>query len=267
MKKLFLSLIIGIMVLLPVSVKADEKVKVYIFEAGGCPYCELEEEYLEGLDSYGEKFEIIKKELYIDHIDWEQGKDYELGYRVATAFNQAGFENASYQGTPFVVISDLYAAAAYSQNLETVINTAYEQGDKDVVSCIAEGRENCLEGVVTPTDPIVPTDEKEDNSDLVTIIILGVVVVGIVVLVIFARNANRDERRLDEAFADDDDDSNDEEKVVFKAKKVEPVVKEETKVVKKSTIKKKEEGKAKAKVNASKSKTAVKKKKNTSSKK
>lgn len=261
MKKILLSLIVGIMVLLPMTVKAEGKVKVYIFEAGGCPYCELEEEYLEGLSSYGEKFEIVKKELYIDHIDWEKGKDYELGYRVATAFYQAGFEDASYQGTPFVVISDLYAAAAYSQNLESVINTAYEQGDKDVVSCIAEGRENCLEGVVTPTDPIVTEEEKKDNSDLVTIIILGVVVVGIVALIVFARSANKEEERLDKAFADDEDD----DEVVVKAKKVETVVKEETKEAKKTTPKKKVEGKAKAET--SKSKTATKSKKKTSSKK
>ena len=257
---LFLIVIMSLLFVVP-NVNAQEKVKVYIFEAGGCPYCELEEEYLEGLSSYGEKFEIVKKELYIDHIDWEKGKDYELGYRVATAFYQAGFEDASYQGTPFVVISDLYAAAAYSQNLESVINTAYEQGDKDVVSCIAEGRENCLEGVVTPTDPIVTEEEKKDNSDLVTIIILGVVVVGIVALIVFARSANKEEERLDKAFADDEDD----DEVVVKAKKVETVVKEETKEAKKTTPKKKVEGKAKAET--SKSKTTTKSKKKTSSKK
>ena len=261
MKKILLSLIVGIMVLLPMTVKAEGKVKVYIFEAGGCPYCELEEEYLEGLSSYGEKFEIVKKELYIDQKKKKKGKDYELGYRVATAFYQAGFEDASYQGTPFVVISDLYAAAAYSQNLESVINTAYEQGDKDVVSCIAEGRENCLEGVVTPTDPIVTEEEKKDNSDLVTIIILGVVVVGIVALIVFARSANKEEERLDKAFADDEDDNED----AVKAKKVETVVKEETKEAKKTTPKKKVEGKAKAET--SKSKTATKSKKKTNSKK
>ena len=53
-----------------INVYAKEKVKVYIFEAGGCPYCEMQEDYLKGLESYNKKFEIIKKELYIDHVDW-----------------------------------------------------------------------------------------------------------------------------------------------------------------------------------------------------
>ena len=38
MKKILL-VIITALLLLPTTVKAQEKVKVYIFEAGGCPYC------------------------------------------------------------------------------------------------------------------------------------------------------------------------------------------------------------------------------------
>ena len=64
MKKI-LNLIVFFLVIGIVPVSAKEKVKVYIFEAGGCPYCEAEIEYLEGLDSYGEKFEIVRKELYV----------------------------------------------------------------------------------------------------------------------------------------------------------------------------------------------------------
>ena len=255
MKKILLTLIVGLMVFLPMSVKAAEKVKVYIFEAGGCPYCELQEEYLEGLDSYGEKFEIVKKELYVDHIDWEQGKDYALGYKVATAFYNAGFENASYQGTPFVVISDLYAAAAYSQGLESIIDEAYDLGDKDVVGCFAQGGENCLDGATVPQDTPVAEDKKASDSDMVTIIILGVVVVGIVALVIFARSSSKEEKRLDEAFADEDEE---EEKVV-KVKKEESVT-----TVKKSPAKK---GEGKAKAKPSNSKTTTKSKKKPSNKK
>jgi thiol-disulfide isomerase/thioredoxin len=114
-------------------------VKVYVFEAGGCPYCEKEMEYLTSLSSYNKKFEIITKELYIDHVDWEHGKDYDLGYAVATYFKRLGFSNASYEGTPFVVISDVYAAATYSTDLENYINEAYNAGDKDIVGQIERG--------------------------------------------------------------------------------------------------------------------------------
>lgn len=160
---IFIFIILGI-----TKVEAKEKVKVYIFEAGGCPYCEAEIEYLEKLDSYGEKFEIVRKELYVDHIDWEQGRDYELGKNVAEAFQQAGFDDASYMGTPFVVISDIYATSAYSESLESVIDEAYVKGDKDVVSCIERGRSNCLKGVKnnTTTDDQIENNNPVSNEDI-----------------------------------------------------------------------------------------------------
>ncbi len=119
-------------------------VKVYVFEAGGCPYCEMELEYLKGLASYGEKFVIVKKELYVDHENWAHGADYDLGVTVATEFKEAGFSEASYSGTPFVVISDVYAATNYSEDLESYIDKAYEKGDKDVVKCIEDGNTDCI---------------------------------------------------------------------------------------------------------------------------
>ena len=121
---------------------SGDKVKVYIFEAGGCPWCERQKEYLKGLESYGKKFVIVTKELYVDHINWQEGKDYELGKKVAEAFNEAGFADATYNGTPLVIISDLYAASAYSESLEKYINQAYELKDKDIVSCLAE-KDDC----------------------------------------------------------------------------------------------------------------------------
>ena len=102
-------LVLLVMLIIPnVSAKSKSKVKVYVFEAGGCPYCEAQIEYLKGLSSYNKKFEIVQKELYVDHIDWKQGKDYALGKEVAEAFLNQGFQDASYQGTPFVVISNLF---------------------------------------------------------------------------------------------------------------------------------------------------------------
>ncbi len=146
MKKYFISLLTLFLIPLTVLAKDEDKVKVYLFEAGGCPYCEMEMEYLEGLDSYNEKFVIVKKELYVDHNDWAPGDDFITGAKAAMAFNDAGFSDAGYNGTPFVVISDLYAAASYSTSLESVINEAYEKGDKDVVGCIDKGKDKCLSG-------------------------------------------------------------------------------------------------------------------------
>ena len=176
------------------NVKAEGKVKVYIFEAGGCPYCEKEVEYLQSLSSYNEKFEIVLKELYVDHVDWEQGKDYALGKAVAEAFQSAGFKDAGYTGTPFVVISNLYAVSGYSTSLEAYINKAFEEGDKDVVGCYANGGENCLEGAdpsitVDPT----PSDSKKDDKndvDTITTIILLLIIAGSIALVVYTGKRN-----------------------------------------------------------------------------
>ncbi len=190
MKKLlvgFLSLFLMIGI-----VNAEEKVKVYMFEAGGCPYCEAQEEYLTGLEGYGKTFELIKKELYVDHVEWKQGKDYALGKKVAELFNEAGFEDASYEGTPFVVISDLYAAASYSTDLETFINAAYEEGDKDVISCVQAGKTDCIR----PNKVDFNTDSKAVNSKagIVLAIVGGVVLIAAIIYVAKHRTTDLEEQ-------------------------------------------------------------------------
>lgn len=157
------------------NVKAEELVKVYMFEAGGCPFCEKEMEYLEGLDSYNKKFEVIRKELYVDHVDWARGKDYDLGVKVANYFQSKGFTNAKYTGTPFVVISDVYAAATYSTQLESYIDKAYQEGDKDIVGKIER-------------DELV---EEKENHTAIIIAIAVILVSGIAALVVVATHDSK----------------------------------------------------------------------------
>ena len=118
MKKIIVFILL--MCLIPLNVFATNKVKVYVFEAGGCPYCELQKDYLTNLAKSNDKFEVIVKEMYIDHYSWEHGKDYELGKKVAQYFTEKGFKKASADATPFVVISDLYAAAEYNVKYDTM---------------------------------------------------------------------------------------------------------------------------------------------------
>jgi len=185
MKKLLIS-ILALFAFLPLIVKADNKVKVYIFEAGGCPYCEEEITYLEGLDSYNKKFEIVRKELYIDHIDWKKGSDYDLGVRVANGFKKVGFEDASYQGTPFVVISDIYAATGYNTSLEDIINEAYDKGDKDIVKCYEDGKDNCLNHLNTSN-----TSSSNSNAS-----IWGIIVCTIIILSTYIYKSNKDKETI-----------------------------------------------------------------------
>ena len=167
MKKVLLT-ILALFCFIPLVSAKKEPVKVYIFEAGGCPYCEAEIEYLKGLSSYNKKFVIVQKEAYVDHVDWAQGKDFELAQKVADAFKAAGFQDATYQATPFVVISDLYAAAAYSTELESVIEEAYEKGDKDIVTCIEKGKTNCLKHLTKNSDS---ESSGEFNTSAIVVIL------------------------------------------------------------------------------------------------
>lgn len=201
MKKIKSLLLVAVLsfALFTANVFAKDKVKVYIFEAGGCPYCEAEIEYLKKLDSYDEKFEIIEKELYVDHVDWEEGKDYDLGVKVAEAFQKKGYSDASYQGTPFVVISNLYAAASYSESLEDVINEAYEAGDQDVVGCFADDEDDCADKIkenenkttTTSQDETQPQvaqeEEKSDSNSATAAIVLVFIVLVIIGLLFIAR--------------------------------------------------------------------------------
>ena len=156
------------------NVKAEGLVKVYIFEAGGCPACEAQLEYLNNLESKGTKFEIIQKELYVDHVDWERGKDYDLGVKVVNYFNAHGFADAGYTSTPLVVVSDVYAKNGYNASLESYINKAYNAGDKDIVG-------------------LIERDELVEESYTVVIIAIGVILVAGVALLVFV--ASKDSKK------------------------------------------------------------------------
>lgn len=175
--KRILGVVFILLCLLPIKIFANEKVKVYVFEAGGCPACEAQIDYLKKLDGYNTKFEVIEKELYIDHIEWKEGKDFFLGKQVADAFNEAGFSDASYQATPFVVVSDIYAASTYNNSLVNIIDRAYELGDKDVVGCYEKGKTSCgleekaeldsdssLRSLVVSVGELDPAFDKEKND-------------------------------------------------------------------------------------------------------
>ncbi len=158
----------------------SKMVKVYVFEAGGCGACSSQLEYLKGLDSYNKKFTIIEKELYVSTSGWAQGSDYELGNKVAQAFATAKFKS-SVDSTPLVVVSDIYASNGYNNKLEETINKAYEEGDKDAVSCLEKGGKNseCVRGAKDAPD----TD--------VTGLLIFLVAIGIVVAIIVTSKINK----------------------------------------------------------------------------
>ena len=148
MKKFLFSLIAILFVPMLVFADGEENpnnnlVKVYIFEAGGCSACEAQLNYLQQMESYNQKFQVVVKELYVDNKSWALGADYELGQKVVNYYKKALGFNANYNETPLVVISDLYASNGANPNLESVIDKAYEEGDKDIVACLERDGEEC----------------------------------------------------------------------------------------------------------------------------
>lgn len=190
MKKAMLIIFSALLFIPFISIKADEKLKVYVFEAGDCPYCEAELEYLKTVKSYDEEFEVIRKELYVDHVDWVPGKDYDLGVEVATTFYDAGFEDATYEATPLVVISDLYAAAGYNTKLDDVIQKAIEEGDKDAVSCIERGEENCVRKL-SDNSSISTSVSKTNGSSSGSVISAAIMVAALIGVMILSKTKNK----------------------------------------------------------------------------
>ena len=242
-KNILLSFLAAFLIVMPfgnATVSAKEKVKVYIFEAGGCPYCEAEVEYLEGLSSYGEKFEIVRKQLYVDHVSWQPGADYEIGTKTAELFKEHGFKGARTDGTPFVVISDLYAEASYSTELESIIDEAYEKGDKDVVACLSNNGTNCM------------GEKTTDGSEIVATVIVIVSILALVVLVVTTRIQVSDEK--DDAYLlneskennveeNDSEEENEVEIVEVKKTKTKKTTQEEPKKTKSKTTNKSKKNK------------------------
>lgn len=191
LNKILVLVICGILFIGKVSAK--DKIKVYIFEAGGCPYCEAEIKYLKELDSYNKKFEIVTKELYIDHVDWEQGKDYDLGVKVATAFKNKGYEDASYQGTPFVVIGNIYAVSSYSTELKGIIDTAYENENPDIVECFINNEDNCEEKINNnKIDTYIKKErQKETKNNIFNILMSALVIIILIVVLLKLRSNNK----------------------------------------------------------------------------
>lgn len=156
-----------------VSAQEKQKVKVYVFEAVGCPACDAQKEYLTNLSKTNDKFELVVKELYKDNREWKPSTHYELGVNVVNAFLEKGYKDAKYTATPFVVVGTKYAAAQFNSNMESIINTAYEEQQEDVVACFEKGQSNCA-SLISENDSV----KQLKQVDTYTKIFLAFVVVA-----------------------------------------------------------------------------------------
>ncbi|MDE6142206.1 MAG: hypothetical protein K2G03_06345, partial [Bacilli bacterium] len=74
-----------------------------------------------------------------------------------------------------------YGANVYSDNLEETINKAYEEGDKDAVSCLEKGGKNseCVRGA-----------KDEADHDMAGLLIF-LIAIGIVVAIVVTSRVNK----------------------------------------------------------------------------
>ncbi len=232
MKKFLFSLLMILMVV-PTLVMAESKepVNVYIFEAGGCPACEAQTEYLESLESNNEKFKIVHKELYVDHNTWAQGKDYKLGTKVVNYCHSLGFTDAVTTSTPLVVISDVYCANSYNGSLEEVINQVYEEGDNDIVALFSN---------------------ENDKPTINPVVLFGVmgaalVVIGAIAAVVVIKDKNESEKHVKKE--NNKLEEKEDKKEIVEEKKAKNEKKVESKQPKKTTNNKKTNSKQTKKAN------------------
>ncbi len=173
MKKLLLTLIMGLFVILPLTVKADEEVKanVYLFHGDGCPHCEEAIAYFNSIsDEYS--FNLIAYEV------WYNENNSAIMQQIATKLN------VDASGVPFIVIGK-QAFSGYAESY-----------NEDIIAAIeAEVKSNNKNDVVASynaeqSDINVSDEQEEKKSGKGAILIFVVLVVGgLIALVICGKKS------------------------------------------------------------------------------
>ena len=119
MKKAILGLILTVLMIMPFSVFAQEKVNVYFFHGDGCPHCADAETFFNSLDeSEKEKFELVKYEV------WYSEENAELMQKISDMRN----DNAN--GVPYIIIGDnkwIGYSSYYDNAIIKQIDAEYEK--------------------------------------------------------------------------------------------------------------------------------------------
>ena len=153
MKKVIIFLIFSILLFIPIKIKAEEKVRLYLFYSETCPHCKSEEALLEDLK---EKYKYL--EVYTYEVS--DSKTTEL---LSKVFDKLEYTTSS---VPFTVIGSVHYTG-YNTNvgykIEDTIRYYSTFHHKDVVGEIL--------GIVEPF--VGEENPKETISETVKIPILG----------------------------------------------------------------------------------------------
>ena len=152
MKKFKILLFLFLLILIPVSVKADNTVNMYLFYGDGCPHCAEEEKFLDKYLKEEDNAKLIKYEV------WHNAKNRDFLVEVQNKLNN--HEN----GVPYLVIGKKVLVGYLDGTTDVKIKKYVNEYKKDkhyedVVSKIEKGEE------IKPEEKneIKPTEEKVDD--------------------------------------------------------------------------------------------------------
>ncbi len=129
MKKRLIALVLFLLLLIPMSVSASEKIKVYFFYGDGCPHCGAAEKLLLPLIEKMDDVELIQLEVWnnkpnqdllskvIDTFKTKSG----IPYFVIGDYTTLGYNNVS-DNDPIIAAIEYYRSHPYTDQVEKILN-------------------------------------------------------------------------------------------------------------------------------------------------
>ena len=160
MKKIISFCLLLVILLLPLTVKAENKVTLYLFHGDGCPHCAEEIEYLNSIESKYENLEIVKYEV------WYNDENASLLQDVYSAYG------ITRNGVPTTVIGNTiiqgYGSTA-GYKIERAIKYYSENEYIDQVEKIKNGNFEKIEII----DDFKEEEKKTDDEMTIKVPLIG----------------------------------------------------------------------------------------------
>lgn len=159
MKKIskYILILFTILLIIPNSVQAKEKIKIYLFWGDGCPHCEAEQQYLKDLQKDYPNIEIEKYEV------WNHPENSQLLDEIAAKMNKKA------QGVPVTIIGTSMIngfAEATEKQIERALAYYQENEYQDVVKQIKEGTYS-EDALSTIEDNFTKEEEQTDQENTI----------------------------------------------------------------------------------------------------
>ena len=216
MKRLFKTLFLLLLVIMPITFAsakkttttteaasgAPSKVTMYVFYGSTCPHCQELEEYIAS---------TLKKDARVK--DYLEVKYYEVWENTTNASFMTALGSSlgvEVKGVPFIVIGQKYFSGYGSTMNEEIVNTIVDQKNNakyvDVVAELVKATGAQL--TESNPEPSSPEDDKNTTkkNNIIGIIIL-VVTIAVIVVIIFTRHPEEDyEEEVEETEDDEESD-------------------------------------------------------------